>query len=182
MKGIAFVLMLLATSNVAAAEGYFGVKFSAVTVTRYMIRQLGLPTEARNSDAFGLLAGYHLNRYLACEASVAYYDGVNAGNRFLSLVWTANLVGTIPLAQDYLLYADAGIANASPGMYGMSMTAGGTNAFGGTYGFGLMIKSYEKGPDVNYVRISVEHMPMGNFPNGRQTDVTYQILVTQSFF
>ncbi len=181
MRAVAFALILLATSNVAMAEGYYGANVSIIALARFIDWMAnkgengGLLTGSK-SNAFGAFAGYRLNQHLAGEVGVAYYDGLNSGNRFVSLVWTADLVGTIPLTQEYAVYAKAGLANASPGIYGATLSANGQRMSGKTYGFGLLKHSGDAD-----IRIGVEYVPVGRFASGPQTDVSYQISVTTSF-
>ncbi len=179
---IAFALILLATSNIAMAEGYYGANVSIIALARF-IDWLGNKganggfLTGSQSNALGALAGYRLNQYLVGEVGVAYYDGLNNGNRFVSLVWTADFVGAIPITQEYAVYAKVGLANASPGIYGATLSANGQSVSGKTYGFGLL----KRHPGDADIRIGVEHVPVGRFASGAQTDVSYQISVTKSF-
>ncbi len=69
------------------------------------------------------------------------------------------------------------MANAAPGMYGLTLNAYGQNVFGKTFGVGLLYQLY---PD-EQLRIGAEHVPVGQFANGTQTDISYQIAVLRQF-
>lgn len=146
MKKISAALMLfatVATSAFAADEG----PYAGVTVGRSKTNDISGVTLTKSTDTVGgILGGYQFTKNWGVEGQYTSAGKFEAGNASgKSNAYGVSAVGTLPMANNFSLYAKLGIANTKTTLSNAGGASGATRT-AGTYGLGAQ---YSLTPAVN---------------------------------